>query len=97
MSFSDHEGHGAAAASRVIERKLAEAVGVEVDAEPATLAELVEEIRAQLKTIDEKMAAGFRLAAQRIDSIESRLDVIERFIHVPPDLVSALKSGGQPG
>jgi hypothetical protein len=101
MNAFDHEG-GQAAASRMIERKLAEAVGVEPERAVAPLAELLGDIRRQLQAIETKMAAGFKLAAQRIDAIEERLDgietrltKIEQFNHVPPDLVAALKNGSQ--
>lgn len=100
MAFADHEGQ--AAATRLIERKMAEAVGVEPEHAVAPLAELLGDIRRQLQAIETKMAAGFKLAAQRIDAMEERLDgietrlvKIEQFNHVPPDLVAALKNGSQ--
>ena len=88
----------AASATRMIERKMAEAVGLEPgvgtsDITPS-LAQMIEEIRSQLKTLNDKMEAGFRLAGQSIAAIEARLDKIEAFLHVPADVVEALKNGG---
>lgn len=91
---ASHRDESAAAATRMIERKMAEAVGVEDrDVPDPSLAEMVEDIRRQLKLINDKMEAGFKLTGQTIADIEQRLDKIETFLHVPPALAEALKNG----
>lgn len=94
---ASHRDEAASAATRMIERKMAEAVGVEhKDVPDPSLAAMIEDIRVQLKTLNDKMEAGFKIAGQSITAIEGRLGKIEKFLHVPPDLVEALKNGHKP-
>lgn len=92
----------ASAATRMIERKMAEAVGIEPTPSDAVapLAELLDDLRRQLKHLEAKMEAGLKLLGTsltavelRLDEAEARLNKIEKFLHVPPDLVEALKNG----
>lgn len=102
----DPRAEAASAATRMIERKMAEAVGLEpgvgTPAITPSLAQMVEEIHNQLKLLESKMEAGLKMVGTaltkielRLDDAEARLTKIETFLHVPPEVTDALKNGSR--